>query len=317
MSQRCCVDPKCIAFDRIVIVTSPLGGNLITWGLKPKFKATGPFEFYIDFGRAGTDVWQTVNSSAPVVDDCGFLDINRYQFDQLADYYYRIRLVLPNETNPHTGNPVQYISLPQQANGNWNKWDWLYGRDICRKEYLLQRKRTNMTSSGFLLKRRKWGMACPQCEDFDTGEVINSQCSICYGTGFVGGYFNAVPFTVTFEQISNREFKQNGEVSLTNNIVQRGRAVAYPFIDTKDVFVRGDNGERFIIRSIANLAELGGIPLVVAPELRLAPTTDIIYQVPLVSFVDTSSTVPDPESPASLPCKCGNKYRVDNNQSSW
>ena len=309
-----CPSSDCGIFDRIIITTQPLGGTLISWGLRPGFRAADPFYFYVDFGRSGTDEWEALNSS-PIVNDCAYMDINQRYFDQLADFYYRIRLVLPNEVDPSTHKHTEFRSRPQQANGNWIKRDWLIARDICRKEYLLQRKRTNITARGYILKRKRWGTSCPQCKDFDTDEVSNSQCSVCYGTGFVDGYFNAIPYTITVDAVPHREFKQEGTVSMTNNIVLKGRAVAYPYMDTKDVFVRQDNGERFIIRSISNLAELGGIPLVVAPELRLAPTTDIVYQVPLTAYLPSSSSTV-PEEAGSLDPNCTN-YRVESTGSDW
>lgn len=270
---------KCGIFKRIQIVTQPLGGSFIAWELFSNFKAPGPFHFYADFGRSGTTEWEPL-SSDPVVDACFTVDPARRYYDHLADFSYRVRLVLPN-LQDNEGNCTVHISQPQQANGLWSKRDWLLAREIARKEYLYQRKRTNLTAVGILLKRRRWGVVCEDCKEFDTGEVQARWCPNCYGTGFEGGFFKGVDFTVTMDAPWQREFKRHPQKSMTNNIIRHGRAVAYPYVDSDDIYVRKDNGERYYVHAIRQEAEVGGIPVVVSIELRLAPSTDLAYTVPL------------------------------------
>jgi hypothetical protein len=271
---------ECGVFSRLQVVTYPLGGSIIAWGLHSGFEAAGPYHFYVDFGRAGThDEWKTL-TELPIVDSCVFLDAGQRYFDHLVDYYYRVRLVLPNVINPSTGLPVVHLSMPQQANGLLCRRDWLIARDISRKEYLLQRKRTNITAVGFLLKRRRWGQVCEKCKEFDCQETQNSKCPLCFGTGFVGGYFKAVDFRITTDAPWTREFKRDPQIGNRNDLAKRGRAMSYPWLDTNDVYMRRDNGERSYINAVDTVAEIGGIPLVVSVELRLAPVTDIIYTIP-------------------------------------
>ena len=249
----------------------------------------GPFHFYVDFGRAGTNEWEPLNE-APLVDVCTWFDPAQRHWDHLADFYYRIRLVLPNEKPDANGDCPHYNSAPQQANGLWSKRDWLVAREIARKEYLQQRKGPNKTAVGYLLKRRRFGEPCPQCLDYNTREVASSSCPNCLGTGITLGYYPAIDYTLTFMNTPDREFKRDPQVALRNDIVREGRAVAYPFLDTNDVYFRRDSGERFYINKINNAAEVGGIPIVVLVELRLAPVTDIIYTIPLTPAALSSSS---------------------------
>ncbi len=43
-----------------------------------------------------------------------------------------------------------------------------------------------------LLKRRFWGTRCPECYDATTRATVKEYCEVCYGTSFVGGYWNPV-----------------------------------------------------------------------------------------------------------------------------
>jgi len=287
----------CTAFDRLQIVTQPRGGTLISWGLKPGFTAKEPFHFYVDFGRAGTvdGDWETLNCD-PIVDECTFLDPEQRYFDTLADFYYRVRLVLPNE------DCKVYASQPHQANGLWSKRDWLTAREIVRKEYLQQNKRTNITAQGQILKRRKFGEKCTRCSTWDTGEVEASRCLECYGTGILRGYRPAVDYRVTMDAPWDRVRKFNDKAGTQYNIVRAGRGVAYPHIETRDVFVRRDNGERYVVQNVKTLVEVGGIPLIYMLELRLAPVTDMIYEIPLSGGGGNGSGESDSSSSSPAPC---------------
>lgn len=295
---------ECGIFKRIQTVVQPLGGNLIAWELFPNFTAPGPYHFYVDFGRSGTDEWEVLNQQ-PIVDSCIFYDTQQRHWDHLIDFYYRVRLVLPATADPN-GVCQVHVSMPQQANGFLAKRDWLVMREICRKEYLLQRKRTNVTNVGWLLKRRRWGPVCEICKEWDTNEVQSTSCKQCFGTGITGGYFRGVDFRITMEAPWGREFKRDEALSMTNNIQRFGRVVAYPYLDTNDVFMRRDTGERFYVNHMDTIAEVSGVPLVIRAEVRLAPVTDIIYNIPVGGTSSSSS------SSSTNPCGSEAGLKVDN-----
>jgi hypothetical protein len=294
----------CGIFSSVQVNLNPLGGTLIGWSLVSGFTAKAPFYFYVDVAYSGSDEWETLNET-PIIDGCVYTDPAQRHYDHLANFYYRIRLVLPNDLD-NLGDPRVHVSQPQLAAGVLSKRDWLVAREICRKEYLMQKKRTNLTHVGFILKRRRWGTECPDCIEYDTKEVQNGSCAICFGTGFTGGYFPRIDFRCTFDAPWGREFKRDEEVSLTNNIVRKARAVAYPYLDTNDIYVRRDTGERFYINSIAQIAEVGNVPIIVLVELRLAPVTDIVYTIPL----EGGGPVPPPPTPEET-------WRVGVDKNNW
>lgn len=297
-------------FKRVQVLCQTLGGHMIAWDLWAGMASKSLLHFYVDFGRPGTNEWETLNT-LPIVNDCLFMDPLQRHWDQLADFYYRIRLVLPNEIDPSTGQPKVFTSKPQQANGVWCKKDWLLARWIARKEYLYQRKAVNRTSTGFLLKRRRWGQVSPTTVDWDTGEVQSTNSEVDYGTGFLGGYFPAVDFTVSLlDDQWPREFKLDPSISIRNDIVRTGRAVAYPYVDTFDIYVRRDTGERWFVQKITTAGEVGGIPVVVLLQLGLAPTTDIIYKVPLEKGSSSSSSPSGSSEPTP-------EYRIGVQEDAW
>ena len=257
-------------------------GAYICWRLRGD--ATyfpGEYHFFVDFGWPATDEWITLNEQ-PIIDDCCYYDVCKRNWATIIEAYYRVRLVLPSVS----GCPV-YKSQPARANGLLSRKDWRYARDIIRREYLQQKYDG---TEGQLLVRKKFGRACTRCLDWDTREVTDSDCLLCYGTGILGGYYPAVNYTITTAANWNRKIIDGDPPRGTaSDIVKSGRAVHYPAIDTRDVWVRSNNGERYIVDSYTVIAQIRSVPLIVQPVIKLAPMTDIVYSIPLVPSSSSSS----------------------------
>lgn len=155
-------------------------------------------------------------------------------------------------------------------------------RAISRRLQLSPRHAPSLP--GILLKRRHVGISCTVCTDADTKEVIFSDCTSCYGTGIVGGYYiqSAQPVTITSHSPINLSlFHDTQATGTVNPSTIQALIPAYIYVDPYDVWVCTDNNRRFYITESVVAAEIGGCPLLYKAELRLAPPEDIIYTVPL------------------------------------
>lgn len=202
--------------------------------------------------------------------------------------FYHVRVVLRPAVSDSSSSSADseypwetYTSLPEQELGVIHKENLLIAREIVRKEYLRLKKKGGR--QGFLLKRKEWGTRCPTCTDFDVGEVINGSCPICFGTGIVGGYYPGIEYWVETTPNKRNQATTEQGIGVTNQQVLTGRAVAYPWISSMDLWVDAETNERFIIRAIQHLAEMEGKPLVLGLELRRLPDTDISKDVPIES----------------------------------
>lgn len=269
-------------FKRVDVWHMVSGGTTICWEMVDTVRWPSPLHFYVDFGQPATDEW-TALSATPVVDDCCTVDTCQRTWAMFATYYYRVRCILPDGT--------VLKSQPTPANGRLDRKDWLIAREIVRKEHLQQRKVDG--TSGFLLVRKKFGVACTACQEWDTREVTDSNCAICYGTGIVGGYYPGVLQYMTLGGKWQRRITNATPPRGTNSdITEAGRCVLYPRIDTYDVWVRADSDQRYIIDSYEVAAQMKGLPLVAIAQLRLAPASDVVYSVPLEGVTSSSSSQP-------------------------
>jgi len=282
--------------NRVDVWHMSRGGTQICWSLSKNVFPVGPLHFYVDFGRAGTDDWVALNED-PIIDDCCFIDPCQRTWEMLSDHYYRIRMLQPSVP----GCPVTK-SQPTLGSGRLDKKDWLRAREIVRKEYL---KLKVDGTDGFLLKRKKFGIQCPRCLDFDTRDVSDSDCPLCYGVGILGGYYPGIVYPADFNaQWTRRLNVGNPPQGMNSDITKAARCVLYPVIDTRDVWVRADNDERYIIDKYDVVASYRGMALVAMATLKLAPATDIVYSVPIEDApaeLDAEGT----ESPAACDVRKG------------
>jgi len=270
-------------FKRVDVWPMTRGGTSICWQLGQDVHFNEPYHFYVDFGQPATDEWLTLNAE-PIVDDCCYTDICQRTWSDLNTGYYRVRLVLPSAP----GMPV-YKSQPAPSSGHMDRKDWLIARDIMRREYLQQRKVDG--TQGFLLKRKQFGMACPRCLDWDTKEVRDSDCPVCYGTGFVGGYYPGVEYWITGVPGKNRRIDAGSPPrgNSSDMVNQPPRCILYPQIDTRDIWIQANSDERWIIDGYSVISEYRGVPLIAGVKLKLAPATDIVYSVGIEPVSSSSS----------------------------
>lgn len=255
------------AFYRIYIDHLVRGSTKVYWELHRNFRDASPYTFqlqYNDNGLSDADNW--VNVDGPVVDSFYSVDATQRLYGKQLNSYYRVRL---------TTGVGTYYSIPTPANGKLNKRDWNMAREITRKELLRLQRYTAL--NGYLLIAKRAGTVCT-CRDPLTNETTNTYCTDCYGTGWVGGYYS--PYSCVFFDVSQENSKEAVDVQargMTDDNIKQTRYVGYPHIKTRDVFVDRDSDSRYYVNSIRNLAEIRGVPIVVSPELRAAPYTDVVY----------------------------------------
>lgn len=141
------------------------------------------------------------------------------------------------------------------------------GDGLPRRQMLLRRKIQRDIAVAFrvgsgiplvVLSRRHWGIRCTACFDKLTKTVMNSKCLTCYGTGFVGGYFDPV-------QIMARKGTTNVQV----NTAPQGKAeinsidltmLDYPRMQVDDVIVEVHQDRRYVVKHVTR-TELRGVPV--------------------------------------------------------
>ena len=148
--------------------------------------------------------------------------------------------------------PTTNIAPRPSANGRRR----LLRRKILRDEYILMKKLVGMEY--YLLKRRHFGTRCTACYDRITRESVKSNCSTCYGTSWVDGYFDPV------EMLGRRatspvraEMTPQAKMEVNPTQIQ---FMDFPRIDEEDIIVEKANNRRFLVKN-RSFTSLKSIPV--------------------------------------------------------
>jgi len=269
--ERVCAPSCAQVFDRVQVYHAIRGGGRVEWELSSSFSDPAPYEFQLQVGRtASNDADDWTNIGSPVVNAFYSIDADQRVWGNVQWTHYRVKLTTVNGV---------YYSPPEPALGALSRIDWRRGREIRRKEELRFRK-TPAGTEGYLLKRRIYGERCT-CIDEMTHECRNPQHVDCYGTGILGGYFDAIGCSwveFTLRQTRTHQDLSRGTV---NDVAVPARMLYWPQPNSYDVWVNATSDERWIIHEVSSIAEIRGIPLVANVGLRLVPFGDIIYDIPV------------------------------------
>lgn len=242
------------------------GSARVAWEVREDLVDPRPWSFQLQVSRdGGGDTWTDVGSAVEnifyAVDDM------QRQYGKGLRLGYRIVLTTPRDT---------YTSETAQVLGNLSKRQWLQARALIRRIRLEARQLTSLP--GYLMKRKLYGTACPDCLDPITGGVMNSDCSTCQGTGKVDGYWRATADTM-FDLTPESEDTKRSEQGTVNDVRVQGSFIGIPMLHRNDVWIDANSDRRYIIRQVRPTAELNRVPIIVKAELRLAEFGDIVYTV--------------------------------------
>jgi hypothetical protein len=273
-------EPACLSLDCFydcdyvfgapVVLPSPEGGTIVQWELDPVVRDLGKYVYTLQAGDAGVrddKAWTDVVTAEDV-----FYLIDPYRWAKGIHRYkhYRLRLV--------TGERV-YYSRPLHTFGHLSYGDWRLYVSVIRAEAVHLRSRSG--TEGILFKRKISGVPCRRCRDHNTGEVTDAGCRICYGTGWVGGYYMPVFcswFSIDPVDMSvAQDIETQGTIRVDTSC--KARAIAVPCLSTNDIWLNKQSGERYKVMQIHNIVEVKGVPVVHQVSMDRLPVSDIVYSL--------------------------------------
>lgn len=259
-------------FARLLIYPGIRRETRVEWVLHPQFSGPEPYTYQLQVGRTGlphADDW--TNLGDPVSGATYLIDLPQRVYGKFQWTHYRLLLTDAGGTT--------YASAPHNCLGRLTRSDWLQVRELKRLEQL--RLKREAGTEGYLLKRRLFGAYC-DCTDPLTQEVRDAQCPTCFGTGFVGGYFDAYPcFYVELAEGNQRGHLDPMRGSVDDLPVVKGRMVNDPQVFSYDIFVQKNSDIRWLVHELESKVEMRGLPVIVEATLRQLPFSNVAYDVPI------------------------------------
>jgi hypothetical protein len=213
------------------------------------------------------DAWTLVNPTG--CDNFFFVDNLPQLLTFNKTFYYRAYFKV--------GSVKTYSEVRTTRDTLAQKKLWLARRKMLRDEYIVLKKLTGVKFA--LLKRRHFGARCPKCYDPNTGNVIVSQCTSCYGTGFVNPYYQ--PY-VTYGKRAPRpsNLDSRPEFGGTETDIVKLEFPDFPTIAPQDILIDLDTNDRYKVDSV-DKTELRRIVVHQEPTVSLLARTSIEYKYPL------------------------------------
>lgn len=120
---------------------------------------------------------------------------------------------------------------------------------------------------------------CPECTDEETGQIINSQCAFCGGTGRVGGY--NTPVKTYIRKINSTKIAaQNANNPAQNRLIKyMFRTINIPAFQEGDMFADIKTDNRYIINGMEKFDFIGVMPLIVHLEVELLNRDHPFYNI--------------------------------------
>lgn len=160
-------------------------------------------------------------------------------------------------TIPSNQKIIAPINYPTTPNGNIIDTDYL--------DFAIQKNRADKMSilqaDGEMwdLYLRRWeGIACPYCdhrgsideENPDLDYNTHTNCNICFGTGFVGGYYKKIRIMARYNSNPARVIKHTPQGIQTTQQLQSW-TLWTPLLRAHDLLVQCSTGDRFYIQDVS------------------------------------------------------------------
>lgn len=258
-------------FRRLVVDHMIRGTSRIQWEMARQLRDPLPYAYQLQAGSTGNPNaadWADVGTT--VVNSCFAMDDEQRQgnYGKRLLTHYRVVLTTP---------AARYVSQPVATYGALNEKDWLFAREINRKEGL---RHDRVSRTGFLLKRMRFGESCAECVDPLTSEILDSKCPECNGTGFQVGYHAPTPMILDMSPETIIELRRGtAPPGQSREVALSGRIAGFPQVNKEDVWVDEKSDQRWLIHEVRHAAEWRGIPIVVQVGIKLAPYTDQVYSI--------------------------------------
>jgi hypothetical protein len=243
---------------------------LVKWEIEPSAQDLKDLYFYVDRGESPEELnqLQSMADGVPAHQLYEFVDFTANLTDLNKVYYYRVRAV-----EFFDGTPVQtFSSEPVTWDGNLD----LVGLYVVEEHLFLHRWVSGVPT--MIFKRRLDGQYCPNCWDKILKRVTISNCTTCYGTGKLNGFyppyegwvdFEPDPKVVQVSEMGKRQVSQT-DIQYTN----------YPLLTDGDLIVELNTNRYWKVSTVRYPEKNRTIMLQVARVDSVSPS-DVEYRIPI------------------------------------
>lgn len=217
----------------VTVIPSYYVGNYISWTI-PVYWGNCVFNVYSAQSDSQTP---TLLNKAPLTSPSYFdtSGVNPSSFNQT---FYTVEAILPS-------GAIARSKATTWANVQ-NPWVFLRAKEIQRRENLFLTRFFGVKS--YFFKKKFFGQRCSRCWNPTVEKVMDDHCTVCYGTGFEGGYWTAIDVNLNYTPVQNNA--QYTPTGVEEPVQVQAWTTSVPTIQTFDLIFRIPDAKMFRVVSV-------------------------------------------------------------------
>lgn len=256
------VDP----FSLFNISPDYLGGFVYSWEISGGFNDPSPWTFIVQRGSTQSGPWETI--SPELVNVIAWRDEGgKNLFGKSNSLYFRVCLKTVRG---------MYFSNAVQPYGDLKRREFLLAREIIRRESLRARVLSGVECEVYI--RSTFGPKCTFCIDPVTGDVRDSHCRKCLGTGRYPAYFGPHKMMLSFSP-DTAHYKANSNDGTHETRTFEALAIGNPVLKKGDVVIDVGQDKRYVVGVASVVSEVRRVACLQRIGFDEAPLSDSIYRI--------------------------------------
>ena len=170
----------------------------------------------------------------------------------------------------------RYFSPAIQPYGDLPRREYLLAREIMRREALRARVLAGTECDVYI--RSTFGPKCTYCIDPVTGDVRDSHCRKCFGTGRYPAYFGPHRMMLSFSP-DTAHSKVNSNDGTHETRTSEALAIGNPALKHGDVGIDRSQDKRNVVGVASVVAEVRRVACLQRLGFDEAPLSDSIYRI--------------------------------------
>lgn len=203
-------------------------------------------QFNVYFKESGSDSFVRLNKT--LLSNPYFSDKSTREYSKTQEGHYVVEAIL--------SSGIILRSLPVTWEYKRREKVDKIANEIQRREYLLLSKFVGAKS--FFFRKKNYGTRCTRCWDAITEKVMDDNCPVCYGTSWVGGYWDPIPLFLQWD--TTKVDKQKSYQGTIEPLAIGAWTISFPQITSEDVIIRSGTWSTYKVLS-SNPTELQTKPV--------------------------------------------------------
>lgn len=248
-----------IAVQNLLVVKRPPRQILLSWVLQDTDE--NPLIYTFTVQHSNNDSLGFTDISIPLAFTIGNF-IQKMEIGNELNQFYRIKIINTKTKEETYSKPQSYDKINDYVANAISYWEAIYLRNLIRRK----------TAVFF---RMHEGQRCPNCWDNLLKRVTKTNCPLCFGTGYNGGYYGPLPSF--FSVIAPVPLVQLPTADYHNSAIQGWTSIP-PHLQNQDlIYSYGDSDFYRIIKT--NTTKVRGMSLRYDLSLEAINKGEIVYSL--------------------------------------